>query len=72
LICIKERRDDHSEILTRREARMKSEYVLLLEKAYELEQLAQLAMDQSIREKSAELAQEYRARSARLREKAMA
>jgi hypothetical protein len=51
---------------------MKSEYVLLLEKAYELEQLAQLAMDQSIREKSAELAQEYRARSARLREKAMA
>lgn len=51
---------------------MTSEYRLLLEKAYELEQLAQIAMDRSVRETSAELAQEYRAKAARLREKEMA
>ena len=51
---------------------MTSEYRLPLEKAYELEQLAQLATDRGVREKSAELAQEYRAKAARLREREMA
>jgi hypothetical protein len=51
---------------------MKSEYEAMLNIAAECELLAALASDRSIREKSAELAKEYRARAERLKKRAEA
>ena len=46
---------------------MNSEYRTMLHVAAECELLSRLADDRSIREKSAELAKEYRARAERLK-----
>jgi hypothetical protein len=46
---------------------MKSDYETLLTKAADCEKLSKIASDRSIREKSAELAREYRASAEQLR-----
>jgi hypothetical protein len=51
---------------------MKPDYETLLAKAADCEQLSKIASDRSIREKSAELAREYRARAEELRTPEMA
>ena len=47
---------------------MKADYETLLIRADDAEQLSKIAADRSIREKSAELAREYREKAERLRE----
>lgn len=46
---------------------MTFDYETLLERAADCEQLSKIASDRSIREKSAELAREYREKAERLR-----
>ena len=51
------------------EAPMKSDYEVMLNVAAECELLAKFACDRSVREKSAELAREYRARAELLKKR---